>query len=194
MYANYAKGQLSEQVPLHPMDPQARAGDYPRYRRQIYDSNRAVKITGGYNVHTISQGDTTAWLTATAGYNYNDAEGRLRFREQQTQVRTGDPGTFDHSLGAWEEYRYDALGRRVAILTLGHGVCSSQQASCYTAKRFMVWGGEQIFYERSMIRSDTLTKPNQYGQLYYTQAGGIAHPVGVIHEDSLSQRRAFSPM
>lgn len=186
-------GRLVHQDAEGPME--GIAGPYPVYKTLTYDLGGEVKTVGSYQFKKYSNGSQDPWLSATAEHNYYDAEGRLRYRQQQTQVRVADPYVHvDHTLGAWEEYRYDALGRRVAVLTLASGVCTTSQLSCYAAERFFVWGGDQLVYEKSRLpASDGLSDERQYGAVYYTHAGGTDQPIGVVHEDEYSNKRAFFP-
>jgi RHS repeat-associated protein len=172
--------------PLYP------AGDYPRYQTLTYDVNGDVETVGSYKKHTETNGTVWDWTSTTGTHNYYDAESRLRYRQRQTKVRTGDPLVISSSPGAWEEYRYDALGRRVAVFTLSEGICSNDPG-CYGAARYVVWSGGQIAYEKSMP-ADADTIEAQYGAVYYAHAGGVDQPISVVHEDiNGSNRKAMFP-
>jgi RHS repeat-associated protein len=109
---------------------------------------------------------------------------------------------------AFEEYRYDALGRRVLVRTRSEFAC---QLYCLNTLRRIVWDGDQILYEISAPggSSDTSTKMeadtalavtfflNQqhtavtgffpFGRVMYEHGGGIDAPLGVVRMEYSSE-------
>ena len=50
--------------------------------------------------------------------------------------------------GVWEEYRYDALGRRVMVRTrTDGGLCNYEAWGCRPAVTTFVWAGDQLLWE-----------------------------------------------
>ena len=188
-----ADHRLSEQSAGWPIEyPDTVAGDYPRVRMLTYDLNGNVETVGSHAKYTDANGAEKDWVTTSGEYNYYDVESRLRYRQRQTKNRSGDPLVpSSDSLGAWEEYHYDALGRRVAVRTLGGGLCTA--ADCYSSERFFVWAGEELAYEMSKPADDGLEKEGQYGAVYYAHAGSVDRPVSVVHEDESLHRDALFP-
>jgi RHS repeat-associated protein len=109
---------------------------------------------------------------------------------------------------AFEEYRYDALGRRVLVRTRSEFACTQY---CLNTLRRTVWDGDQVLYEISapggssataaQMEADTgLAVPfflNQqhtavagffpYGRVMYEHGGGIDAPLGVVRMEYSSE-------
>jgi RHS repeat-associated protein len=92
----------------------------------------------------------------------------------------------------FEEYRYDALGRRILKRARANSPCLSS-IYCKSSIERYVWDGNQILLEMRYPGYDnvaptdlerdttTLTADGRfYGRVAYTHAGGIDHPVGVV--------------
>ena len=129
--------------------------------------------------------------------SYYRADGRLvavdrqRCRTQLHYTGTGGAGTSTPLCVAWdpvaghdpavfEEYRYDALGRRVLVRARPSSECAPQHCPA-TMDRF-VWDGDQILQE---IRAGAVPESDDpsgvsFGRVAYTHAGGIDHPVSVV--------------
>jgi RHS repeat-associated protein len=90
----------------------------------------------------------------------------------------------------FEEYRYDALGRRVLTRTDQTFACS---ANCIDGVTRTVWDGDQVLYEirRPMASAETETgvvpdgtlHPHQYGRVGYTHGGGLDKPLAIYRMD-----------
>jgi RHS repeat-associated protein len=111
---------------------------------------------------------------------------------------------------AFEEYRYDALGRRVLVRTRSEHVC---QGNCLNTLRRIVWDGDQVLYEISAPGGSTATAAQMeadtglavpffqnaqhtsvagffpYGRMMYEHGGGIDAPLGVVRMDYSSELR-----
>jgi RHS repeat-associated protein len=90
--------------------------------------------------------------------SYYAADGRLRAAEHRTRAGTDGLDRWDVT---FEEYRYDALGRRVWVRSRGE--CGGHEliggpASCQSTLRRTVWDGDQELYEIQM--------PGESGSLY----------------------------
>jgi RHS repeat-associated protein len=90
--------------------------------------------------------------------SYYAADGRLRAAEHRTRAGTDGLDRWDVT---FEEYRYDALGRRVWVRSRGE--CGGRElvggpASCQSTLRRTVWDGDQELYEIQM--------PGDSGSLY----------------------------
>src|SRR5690606_27325384 len=76
--------------------------------------------------------------------SYYDAAGRLRVTNRQLGLGPGtSPG------GVWEEYRYDALGRRVLVRSRGLAMTGAQQGDNgpWSYIERTVWDGDRIVAE-----------------------------------------------
>lgn len=99
--------------------------------------------------NTIFQtGSDPTGNTRSDAASYYGADGRLRLVDRRN---LNGPSDWQ---GLWEEYRYDALGRRVLVYTR-HVCASSNLADCYlNLVRRTVWDGDQVFYEIQMLDSE----------------------------------------
>ncbi|HEU0015533.1 MAG TPA: RHS repeat-associated core domain-containing protein, partial [Longimicrobium sp.] len=108
---------------------------------------------------------------------------------QEIEVRNIGAG-YDNR-GVWEEYRYDALGRRVLVRTNRADLCASQQDDCTSSITRFGWSGDEIIRELrgpggDDVPLETATGTAQeYGAVSYTHAGGIDRPLS-IHKDGLT--------
>lgn len=134
-------------------------------------------------------------------FNYYAADNTLRlvdrnecYLQTQTQANcTPDPsGNF---AGAYEEYRYDALGRRILVRTRRDQWCGST-TGCYHTMTRTIWDGDQVLFEVrvpawSSVSADTLEADTvfiggqysaygPYGRVLYTHGLGLDAPLGVV--------------
>jgi RHS repeat-associated protein len=77
----------------------------------------------------------------------------------------------------WEEYRYDPLGRRVAVRTLRPTALCNQPAECYNSTTYFVWAGDQLLWE--IRAADATNNEHAGGIVSYFQAGGIDRPLTI---------------
>ena len=131
--------------------------------------------------------------------NFYAADQRLRVVDRRACLRfpdssvncdpTADPGTGKR--GAFEEYRYDALGRRIWVRSRSDSSCHVSWADCESVVERYVWDGDQSLYEIRApggdqaglgTESDNGHDVNRwrYGRVAYTHAGGIDQPVGLV--------------
>ena len=139
--------------------------------KQEFDGAGAVKTSSVLR----QDPNIPTWLAQVASRSYYDAEGRLAVVQ-----RYEHRGSTEY--GAWEEYRYDALGRRVltkvrrpnsgqplagtnALCTATAGdVCSS-----YTERVW--WAGDAIL--REARTADSPANPTNSGEVAYVHAPGV---------------------
>jgi RHS repeat-associated protein len=132
--------------------------------------------------------------------SYYDAAGRLRVQDRRSCL-SGDFSTCStiyfpeyNERTAFEEYRYDALGRRILVRTRSEWTCGLR---CRNAITRVVWDGDQILYEISspgatsatvaQLEQDTgqvvvqkATNYLPYGRVVYTHGAGLDAPLGLL--------------
>jgi len=142
----------------------------------------------------------------TQGYQYEatesfyDAAGHLRVQDHRACIMTDNWSCSTtwmpdyNSRTAFEEYRYDALGRRILVRTRQEWKCG---VNCRNAITRTVWDGDQILYELSSqgatlastteVERDTGQFVDQtqsfyfpYGRIVYTHGQGLDNPLGLI--------------
>ncbi|MET0395795.1 MAG: PKD domain-containing protein [Longimicrobiaceae bacterium] len=138
--------------------------------------------------------------------NYYGADERLRVADRQAcYFEFGGCATpMFGKRAAFQEYRYDALGRRVLIRTRSEWACAT---GCEMSIQRVVWDGDQILYEvkayggtgatDAKLEQDTdlvvppatasdRPKPQgdgYYGRVAYTHGAGIDQPLSFIRMD-----------
>ncbi|WP_337172379.1 RHS repeat-associated core domain-containing protein [Gemmatimonas aurantiaca] len=135
--------------------------------------------TRGYSVGT-------AQVVPSETRSFYDAAQQLTYFNRHVGPLANSEGQ-----GVFEEYRYDALGRRVFVRSRRPSTCSSP---CEAYVQRTVWDGDQVLYE---IRSSGGTGVNPvnmeleggaqtgetvelYGIVVYAHAQGLDEPVGVL--------------
>ncbi len=93
-------------------------------------------------------------------------------------------GSSGDSEGTFDEYRYDALGRRVLVRSRKEGLATAPDMSSYVDR--FIWAGDQLIGEfrapgghqasASDMEDDAATG-RLYGRVGYIHAGGIDRPV-----------------
>lgn len=184
-------------------DKGATATPYPQ--RSHYNHNGAVVARQPLRTDpadTITFDDTTYTHVDQAG-NITRSGSRSRFQGANTYVAVRNYYRSDNRLavvqrysytnsgrdGAWEEFRYDALGRKVLsrIRREGGGVYTALcSGDCVGTVERTIWDGDNILYElrvdgsdaRTTTQLDALTSvgPN-WGKAGYLHFGGIDQPV-----------------
>jgi RHS repeat-associated protein len=123
--------------------------------------------------------------------SYYGADGLLRFQQiNRDSVDYTDPPNVNYgdSWGAYEEYWYDALGRRILKRSRQESpVCTD---SCYDSIERHVWDGDQILWELRQSGSGDTQNPTgggttgQTGHVGYIHAGGVDEPLGMIRNNT----------
>ena len=100
--------------------------------------------------------------------------------------------------GAWEEYWYDALGRRVLKRTRTDSLCQAgvNAEVCFSTMERYVWDGDQLLYELRFDGGDNQSinlnrtasttsegRKEQFGWLAYTHGAGIDAPLDVVRHN-----------
>jgi RHS repeat-associated protein len=109
---------------------------------------------------------------------------KLRFYHQYGR-QVPDVEEPDHADDLQQEFRYDALGRRVLVRNLHRPFCDPQERDCtHTIERY-IWDGDQLLWE---LRAPGDTSDNlevqygsgdEYGLVAYVNGGGIDAPLGI---------------
>ncbi len=106
-------------------------------------------------------------------------------------VNIGNDGTPGRR-GVFEEYNYDALGRRVLLRSRRWNTCPTTAAECASYYQWTVWDGDQILVERRV--GDPLITPaaspterDWLGDVAYLHAGGIDMPAVVVRASLQNQ-------
>jgi RHS repeat-associated protein len=102
--------------------------------------------------------------------SYYSADGKLRVF--QRAVDSSVPG----QRRIYEEYRYDALGRRVFLRSRPDSACSDTYCNDLDATERYVWDGDQLLIED---RSDAASHG---GRVAYTHGGAIDRPLAVYKD------------
>jgi RHS repeat-associated protein len=89
--------------------------------------------------------------------------------------------SYEH--GAWDEYWYDALGRRVLVRARREtALCNAVSGNeCVSFVQRTVWDGSQVLYEERTSGLDAVTGgAPSYGTVGYVHALGIDQPVALM--------------
>ena len=162
-------------------------------------SNKQITYDGSGNVSLSERtemdyfgGGAVMWdVTAS----YYDAGDRLRVVNRAIGPYANDeshPG----ERNVFEEYRYDALGRRISTRSRRTSSCSSSLAECASVVQRTVWDGDHVLMEirtpggtnetltnmesNSPVGSSTNNYP--YGTVIYLHGGGMDQPLAVSRQ------------
>jgi RHS repeat-associated protein len=148
-----------------------------------YDLRGNVFKTYGYEPYQTPEG-WSRW--EDQAISYYGADDQLRIYNRHLGV-----GLVSAAGGVYEEYRYDALGRRVLVRSRCTG--DQQAASCQSYVQRTVWDGDQVLYEiRAKGKDGTLAHEmefdnagalgpeNVHGRVAYVHAAGIDRPVSLV--------------
>lgn len=125
--------------------------------------------------------------------SYYAADGKLMVQQiNRDSLRFNAPtdSVFGAPWGVYEEYWYDALGRRVLKRSRQESPICTDSARCYSAIERYVWDGAQILWELRQANAGDTKDPNptpsngQTGHVGYVHAGGIDMPLGMIRNDT----------
>ncbi len=134
--------------------------------------------------------------------NYADGGGQIRFADRQAcdvyNQSSSSYGCYAPAQigwldrGSFEDYRYDALGRRVLVRSRADTTCQYQHLCQSTIQR-TVWDGDQILYEIHYPGADTVSASSlerdtvfiavdsaPYGRVVYTHGLGIDQPLDAV--------------
>ncbi len=132
---------------------------------QTFDNAGNVRNADQANRHCIVSNQGYSRQVATR--NYYRGDNRLMVVQRYGWFENNDQD------GTWEEYRYDALGRRVVIHALRDSLCHSFSATfdCSNFDQFTVWDGDQILGE---VRTAPLAT------LWYVHGAGLDRPLEIL--------------
>ncbi|MGH2619892.1 MAG: RHS repeat-associated core domain-containing protein, partial [Anaerolineales bacterium] len=144
---------------------------YPDTLKQTYNEYGMLTSrinstwTGGYG------GCTKVHTTLHREWHWYAQDKVLRY----VQREAGNPGHTVTS-GTWEEYQYDALGRRIRIRERRDSLANSGDKE--SALTQVVWDGNQILYEmRGESPNDPVGPSYRYGAIGYTHGREIDAPL-----------------
>jgi len=186
-----ATGQLTNSVLGTPTCGNGGAGMrscHPTWYQYEYtqDHDLAGNVIASWGRDTRGSDAGSAFVVPTETRSFYDAADQLTyFNRHSGQTLPGEAN------GVFEEYRSDALGRRVLVRSRRPSSCASP---CEAFVQRTVWDGAQVLYE---IRSSGNTgatanameleggaqageDPNLFGIVAYAHAEGLDHPVGVL--------------
>lgn len=118
--------------------------------------------------------------------SYYSADQRLMaHRLHRDTVDISQPtDTLDNNTGVYDEYWYDALGRRVLKRSYQDGsVCDRGVNYCYSSIERYAWDGDQVLWETRQGGTGDVANPSngdQTGKIGYLHAIGIDAPVSMI--------------
>ena len=142
-----------------------------------YGSSGAVEheFRAGFQFNTTFN----TWQIDTLGdewvWHAYGADEKLRVSQRSVE----DPQT--HTRTSFTDYRYDALGRRVAVRTRWDPFCQRAAPECLSTIERTIWDGDQILMQlRSPAGSETeVGSGNFQGAVRYTHGGGIDEPLAI---------------
>jgi len=176
-------GLLDRIVALEP--PYPPEGWQPDTTYNLYDEAGNVRYSGWRHPYDN-------WWALRGSANFYRADGKLLVTVVYRDSVLLSTGNRVDKRGAYEEYWYDALGRRVLVRRRTDALCTGS-ADCASTIERLVWDGDQILYELRAPGGDTLTTTQlnatppytgadheQYGVVAYTHGPGIDAPLDVI--------------
>lgn len=146
--------------------------------------DQTVYVSDGYG-RVLQSGTNRVWNGGSQSariytWNWYAGDGTIYGMQRQG----ADTAVDTHSV--LEEYRYDALGRRVLVRSRTDSVCTA--AFCKSAIERYVWDGDRKLYEirvpggnalsTAALEADTATGPF-YGRIGYVHAAGIDAPLAL---------------
>ncbi|HEX5871272.1 MAG TPA: RHS repeat-associated core domain-containing protein, partial [Longimicrobium sp.] len=146
-----------------------------------YDASGNVS-RGYQQVGGIGSGGDGVIAREVESRSFYGADDRLRVF-QTYDVRRTDQSNYENA-GVWEEYRYDALGRRVLVRTrTDGGLCEVDLWTCTSSVTRFVWAGDNLLWELKQAEGSYAAQAG--GNVSYFHAGGIDRPL-VITKDGQS--------
>lgn len=144
----------------------------------------------------------TSLITHVSSFSYYDALGRLRLLDKRacSTQSANPPYVCDFHVeldasdkGYFEEYRYDALGRRILVRSRSDSTCPQSGNGCVSVIQRSVYDGDQVLYELQMPGADSISPALlerdttsvyadflPYGRVAYTHGVGLDQPLEVI--------------
>ncbi len=153
---------------------------------QVWDTLRVqYDAAGNTRYHWQRRYTSTSYELMTAQANFYGADDKLRVSERYSY--TGADGK---QRGAYDEYWYDALGRRVLVRTRTDSTrLCNEPTYCDPGVERVVWDGDQVLMElrASNTTSQYTTGDSYNGRVAYTQTGAVDEPLDVIKGTALTE-------
>jgi RHS repeat-associated protein len=149
---------------------------------QIYTrvNNRGWEFAQDY-----STAEEDSW-ERTYATSYYASDGKLMVQQTMRDLILFPNDTID-AWGAYEEYWYDAFGRRVLKRSQQEEPVCEHEERCYSAIERYIWDGSQILWEFRQADAGDVRDPAggaQTGHVGYVHAGGIDAPLAMIRNDT----------
>jgi RHS repeat-associated protein len=174
----------------------------PSGRARVYDEKTGDQIEVRTEEFTWSfaplippyTSATKTTLQRSVARSYYAADGKLRVHQinrDSTKWNSPTDSVVGQTWGAYEEYWYDALGRRVLKRSRQElPVCGYWSSRCYSAIERYVWDGAQVLWEFRQANAGDTKDPSptpsngQTGHVGYVHVGGIDAPLAMIRNDT----------
>jgi RHS repeat-associated protein len=196
-------GLLERIVALQP--PNAPPEWTPDTTYSLYDEAGNVRHKG-WRHFDLGEGGIPGddYWAMEAGTSYYGADAKLMAYQVYRDSLRFSLGTRTVRRGMWEEYWYDALGRRVLVRRRGGDATALcfQSDYCLSSIERYVWDGDQILWELRAPGGtyDPLddTPPyggdyKQFGRVGYTQGPGLDSPLDLARLDYNGTTRMVLP-
>jgi RHS repeat-associated protein len=184
--------RVKTRVPI-PGIPDLNPGFQPERASWSYDGRGNLE-----KVRQFEFSDFAPVVNRSASRSYYDGEGKLMVQQVNRDsllfesIYTTELGLVyvfeDHTVnsnwGAYEEYWYDALGRRVLKRSRQEAPICMYALRCVSSTERTVWDGDQILWElRDQNTAGPANPPAgvQTGKIGYVHGGGVDEPLGLIH-------------
>jgi RHS repeat-associated protein len=168
-----------------------------------YKFDSAGNQIGSYVTRQVNSNPDVVYIGTN---EYYDAANRLRELDKRECVLLQNQGSCSYGNGVGstvsdfpyiEEYRYDALGRRVWKRARANPECSALgNNQCFSTIERFVYDGDQVLYEIRMPGGDTISAvalerdtgavasyenaQRQYGRVIYTNGTTMDEPLDVV--------------
>lgn len=184
--ANGQRFSLYDEAARITQDSAKSAPGFWHYRYVDYDQSGNVTLT---RVYEADPDGNQVWDAQASFY---DAAEQLRLVNRAIGPYANDE-THPGQRNVYEEYRYDALGRRVLRRSRRTSSCTASSAECASSIERTVWDGDQMAFEirakggtsegPGTLEMDHLTYTGTdglgLGQVAYVHAGALDQPVTV---------------
>ena len=162
----------------------------------VHQESFEYDAQGNQATRFVRQQDQTGTPTSEfhdLAKSYYSVDGKLRVYNRHIGLGMSSDDAQAGATGVFEEYRYDALGRRVLVRSRRGPNCqpSALGVECRSYFQHTIWDGDQLLIESRGDGADSLTSEQlqagpysggsgAYGRVVYTHAGGIDQPLSVI--------------
>ena len=168
---------------------------YPDTTYNSYDAAGNVRYAGWRQRYQAAGApDYQATENFHASASFYGADGKLMV-QQLYRDSVNFYGAHLKKRGIYEEYWYDALGRRILVRRRADSLCTAGASFCASTLERFVWDGDQLLYELRAPGGDGLNVAQlnvqppytgdykQLGRVAYTHGPGIDAPLDLIRMD-----------